>query len=91
VPALPEPSRFLVTPSEAGERLDKIIARHLRLGRRSVAELFARGAVRVQGRLAAKGSLGRAGEEVSVSFSPEQGPQPEPDARWAGDGRPALR
>ncbi|MBN1607064.1 MAG: RluA family pseudouridine synthase [Polyangiaceae bacterium] len=60
--------------------MDKIIARHLRLGRRRVGELFARGAVRVQGRPAAKGVLGRAGQEVSVSFSPDEGPLPEPDA-----------
>jgi 23S rRNA pseudouridine1911/1915/1917 synthase len=81
VPELTAPSRFVVTLSEAGERLDKLIARHLHLGRRGVGELFARGAVRVEGRPAAKGALGRAGQEVSVSFRPDEGPLPEPNAR----------
>jgi len=80
VPAPPAPTTFVLTVSEAGERLDKIVARHLQLGRRSVGELFARGMVRVEGRPTMKGVLGRAGQEVSVSFSPDEGPLPEPDA-----------
>jgi 23S rRNA pseudouridine1911/1915/1917 synthase len=80
VPPPPAPSRFVVTLSEAGERLDKLVARHLHLGRRSVGQLFARGAVRLQGRPAAKGMVVRTGQEIFVSFSPDEGPAPEPDA-----------
>src|SRR4029079_17678098 len=51
----------------ANERLDKLIVRHATgIGRRGVAELFQRGAVRVDGRVAKKGDRARANSTVTV-------------------------
>jgi 23S rRNA pseudouridine1911/1915/1917 synthase len=72
--------RFVVAPSEAGKRLDKIVALRLGLGRRRVAELFAQGAIEVQGRPTAKGGLARAGSSVTVNVPPGEGPLAEPGA-----------
>jgi 23S rRNA pseudouridine1911/1915/1917 synthase len=71
---------FDVQPDEAGERIDKLVARRLAdFGRRGTAELFARGSVRVSGRRAKKGDRVRAGDSVSVE---DAAPviAPEPDA-----------
>jgi 23S rRNA pseudouridine1911/1915/1917 synthase len=42
--------RFVVGPAEAGERVDRVIARSTKLGRRTVRDLFAAGRVKVDGR-----------------------------------------
>lgn len=80
VPALPSPSCFVVVSSEVGQRLDRLVAHRLGLGRRRVGELFAEGAIQVQGRPAVKGALARADQEVTIRFVPDEGPLAEPDA-----------
>jgi 23S rRNA pseudouridine1911/1915/1917 synthase len=56
-----------VAPEEEGERVDRLVVRHAAsLGRRGVAELFRRGAVRVGGHVVKKGARARAGDEISV-------------------------
>src|SRR5260221_10541741 len=68
---------FRVAEDEAGERIDKLVARHAGLsGRRSIAELFRSGAVCVGGRTAKKGASARANDEVSVRLSPAIEPEP---------------
>jgi 23S rRNA pseudouridine1911/1915/1917 synthase len=73
--------RFHVAQGEAG-RADKIVAaRFPGVGRRRLAELFARGAVRVNGRVARKGDKIAAGAEIALSETPEAdfAPAPGPD------------
>jgi 23S rRNA pseudouridine1911/1915/1917 synthase len=73
--------RFQIEEGEAGERLDRLVVRReTGLGRRRAAELFAAGAVRVDGRRAAKGDLGRAGSTVEVELGEPDRAAPEPDA-----------
>lgn len=76
-------TRFCVEPDEAG-RIDRIVAaRFPGAGRKRVAELFARGAVRIDGRLARKGDLAAPGAEITVSEAPamsaDLAPEPEPE------------
>jgi 23S rRNA pseudouridine1911/1915/1917 synthase len=67
---------FHVGDGEDGERLDRVVARHVKLGRRKLAELFQRGAVRVGGRVVKKGLVARKGEEVMVRLAPLIVPEP---------------
>lgn len=68
--------RFRVPGEAAPERADRVIARALpHLGRRPIAELFARGAVRIDGHLAKKGERVAAGALVELTDVP-----PEPAA-----------
>lgn len=72
---------FTVSASEAGQRLDKLVVARSELGRRRVAELFARGQVAVAGRRIPKGEPAREGDEIVVSFDADDRPAPEPEAR----------
>lgn len=72
---------FTVSTGEAGQRLDKLVVARSELGRRRVAELFARGRVLVGGRRLPKGELAREGDEVVVTFEVDDRPAPEPEAR----------
>src|SRR5215470_9081288 len=64
---------FMVDASEAGERLDRVVAAHCtQLSRTRVQELIDAGLVRVDGRATKKGSVRlRGGEEVTVE-APER-------------------
>ena len=53
---------FVVGPTEAGERVDRLVATHLSASRAAVRRLIERGAVRVGGRRARKGQ--RVGAEI---------------------------
>lgn len=74
---------FTVSPSEAGQRLDKLVVARSELGRRRVAELFQQGQVVVGGRRVPKGEPAREGDEIVVSLDVDDRPSPEPDARLA--------
>ena len=68
---------FDVEGGDAGQRLDKLVARHVKSGgRRKVAELFERGAVRVGGRVAKKGAVAQEGDAVTVRLAPAILPEP---------------
>jgi 23S rRNA pseudouridine1911/1915/1917 synthase len=69
---------FRVAEAEAGQRLDKLVTRRVGSGgRRKVAELFEKGAVRLGGRIARKSALAHAGDEVTVRMAPLLRPEPE--------------
>jgi 23S rRNA pseudouridine1911/1915/1917 synthase len=73
---------FLVTFAEDGRRVDKLVAEHAKSGgRRKVAELFERGAVRIGGRVVKKGTVAREGDAVTVQLT--EALRPEPDAPLA--------
>ena len=75
------PFVFTVAPGEAGQRLDKLLTQRVPgLGRRSARRLFEAGAVHVAGRQVTKGTLVRAGDEVSVQLGEPDKAAPEPDA-----------
>lgn len=59
---------YTIEPKDAGERLDVVVVRalHGRAGRSRVRDLFAKGAVKVRGKTAAKGWRARAGDVISV-------------------------
>jgi 23S rRNA pseudouridine1911/1915/1917 synthase len=66
----PSETRFVVLPEDDG-RLDRVLARHFpHASRRLLAELFAEGAVRVNGKRAKKGDHAVPGAEVSVARQP---------------------
>jgi 23S rRNA pseudouridine1911/1915/1917 synthase len=74
-------AQSLRVPAEAeGARLDVFLAHRLDLGRRYVWRLLERGCIRLEGRLAAKGVVLRAGEQLDVaSFRhPSEGPVADP-------------
>lgn len=72
---------FTVSDADAGERVDVLLLRRLPgLGRRGAAELFARGAVRVSGKVVKKGSRPVAGAEVTAELRGARVVEPEPDA-----------
>lgn len=72
---------FVVEPTEAGQRLDKVvISRVPGLGRRRATELFARGRVSVEGRRAQKGDPARPGERVVVELGGPDHARPDPEA-----------
>jgi 23S rRNA pseudouridine1911/1915/1917 synthase len=77
------PTRLEVSPQDAGLRLDVLLARELRLSRGYVRRLFARGAVRLDGRPAAKGAILETGDRVEVEpfRHPDAGPLAAPDLR----------
>ena len=74
---------IVVAAGQSGERLDKLVVGAIAgLGRGGARKLFNRGKVRVNGRLAPKGAVARAGDDA-WSYSPDAtGPEavPEPDA-----------
>lgn len=81
----------MVSAAEAGERVDRLVVRHVPgLGRRGARELFAAGAVMVDGRRSLAGAPARAGAQIEVTLGEER-PLPEPalplDVRLE---RPAL-
>lgn len=77
----PVPVSFRVSAEDAGERLDKLVVKHGgELGRRGVTELFRKGAVRVEGRIAKKGDRAREGDEVRLDPEGATPILPEPDA-----------
>jgi 23S rRNA pseudouridine1911/1915/1917 synthase len=57
---------MVVSPAEAGERLDSYVAERLGLSRRHVVRLLRRERVTLGGRPAAKGTLLRAGDRLEV-------------------------
>ncbi|MCC6215026.1 MAG: RluA family pseudouridine synthase [Polyangiaceae bacterium] len=62
------PLSFVVTEREGGARLDAVVQRRLvTLGRRAVAERFAAGAVRCDGRVSRKGDVAVPGATVEVA------------------------
>jgi 23S rRNA pseudouridine1911/1915/1917 synthase len=70
---------FRIAPDEAGQRIDKVIARKLPdLGRRAAADLFGQGRVLVDGKVARKGDRAQPGASVTVRFE-EQDVEREPD------------
>jgi 23S rRNA pseudouridine1911/1915/1917 synthase len=73
---------FSVESADAGERIDKLVARRVEHGgRRKLAELFERGAVRVGGRVAKKGSVAREGDAITVRLAPSIGAEPDAPLR----------
>jgi 23S rRNA pseudouridine1911/1915/1917 synthase len=76
-PSFAESTSFQVGDAEDGERLDRLVADHTKVGRRKVAELFERGAVRVKGRVVKKGAIARKGEDVTVRLAPLIVPEPD--------------
>lgn len=69
----------MVSAAEAGERLDRLVVRHARgLGRRRARELFAEGAVTVDGRPARAGAPAVADSRVEVALADER-PLAEPE------------
>lgn len=72
---------FVIAPDEAGLRLDQIVVRHVSsLGRRGVAELFRRGAVRSDGRISKKGDRVEPGRTITVVRGDATPIRPEPEA-----------
>jgi 23S rRNA pseudouridine1911/1915/1917 synthase len=71
---------FCITPAEVGERVDKLVARKLQLGRRPTSELFAGGEVRVDGRRVRKGFVVSAGQSVVAESVCANEATPEPGA-----------
>jgi 23S rRNA pseudouridine1911/1915/1917 synthase len=72
---------FRVSATEAGQRLDRVVvARVPGLGRRAVRVLCARGAIRVEGKRAAKGLLLSTDAEVTVEPGTSDQALPEPEA-----------
>jgi 23S rRNA pseudouridine1911/1915/1917 synthase len=70
-PASDGPLRFVLATDE-DERLDRVLARRFPgAGRARLGELFARGAVRVDGRVARKGDRARPGATVLLAEPPE--------------------
>jgi 23S rRNA pseudouridine1911/1915/1917 synthase len=70
-----------VAAKDEGLRLDVLLARELRLGRRQVRRLLDRESVQIAGRPAPKGLLLRAGDRIEVQAfrHPDQGPLADPD------------
>ena len=67
-----------MSAAEAGERLDRLVVRHVRaLGRRQARELIESGHVTVDGRRARAGAPAVSGSRVEVS-RPDDTPEPEP-------------
>lgn len=75
---------FTVDEAKQGQRLDKVVIEALghRIGRSGAKELFATGAVRVNGHRASKGDVADAGQVVTVQLPDDVGERPaaEPDA-----------
>jgi len=70
---------FRVALDEAGQRIDKVIARKLPdLGRRAAADLFGKGRVLVDGKAARKGDRAQAGASVTIQLE-EGDVEPEPE------------
>jgi 23S rRNA pseudouridine1911/1915/1917 synthase len=70
---------FVVSPEEAGERLDRLVVRHVPgLGRSSARELFAAGRVRADGRAVRAGTTALGGSRIEVAELDER-PLPEPE------------
>ncbi|HVU05756.1 MAG TPA: RluA family pseudouridine synthase [Polyangiaceae bacterium] len=70
---------FTVGPDERGERLDRVVVRHVpALGRRAAASLFAEGRVFVRGRVARKGDPATDGDVVTLSVTSTAPIDPEP-------------
>lgn len=70
-----------VSPAEAGERLDRCLARHLpELSRTRIQELIDAGGVRVAGRQAKRSHRVAAGEAVEIDVLPRPAARAEPEA-----------
>ncbi|MSP62508.1 MAG: RluA family pseudouridine synthase [Myxococcales bacterium] len=76
------PIEFVVAPSEAGERLDHLVATQACSSRSAARRVIDAGQVRVNGRLAKKGLAVRAGDRITVAEPPPDAealrPLPEP-------------
>jgi 23S rRNA pseudouridine1911/1915/1917 synthase len=71
-------ARFVVSAADAGERLDRLLVRHVPgLGRRAARELFARGAVTADGRTVRAATPAVAGSLIECAL-PDESPTPEP-------------
>lgn len=70
--------RFTASPEDAGERLDRCLARWMGISRRQAMAAIQAGAVRVDGRRAAKAHLLREGEEILARIALDRSPLPEP-------------
>ena len=70
--------RFTVGPEDEGERIDRFLVERLGISRRRVGRAIEEGAVRVDGRRAAKGYRLKQGEEVVARVETELAPVPEP-------------
>lgn len=71
--------RFAVPAEEAGERLDRSIARHAGVGRRRARELCDGGSVSVDGRRGRAADAVSPGATIEVELS-EEGAEPDPGA-----------
>lgn len=87
LPVNAEELSFVVEPNEAGLRMDQLVVRRLgvpgrdgALGRRGVSELFGRGAVRCDGRVAKKGDRAETGRTVLIVRGDATPIRPESEA-----------
>jgi 23S rRNA pseudouridine1911/1915/1917 synthase len=82
---MPQRPEIIVDASAAGERLDRFLRLRLpELSRAALAEFIGRGAVRVNGKRASKGSLLRAGDRIVIQ-------EAEATPRSAADSELQLR
>jgi 23S rRNA pseudouridine1911/1915/1917 synthase len=73
--------RFVVEPSQAGERLDKfVIAVVPGLGRKGARRLFDEGRVRINGKRPRKGDLAKQGDQVVIAMPDTAGPNAVPES-----------
>lgn len=78
--------RFILDPTEAGQRLDKIVISKLQgVGRKGARRLFEEGRILVNRRRASKGDVAQAGDELSILVlqTAAPGAVPEPGAPLA--------
>lgn len=71
--------RIEVGDAEAGERIDRLIARHTGLGRLRTKRLFTEGLVRLNGHRARKGRAVELGDQVELELPAPEAAQPDPD------------
>lgn len=72
-----EERRFVAGPEDAGQRLDRCLARWMGISRRRATSAIEEGAVLVDGRPAPKGHLLRPGQEVLARVPTDLAPVPE--------------
>jgi 23S rRNA pseudouridine1911/1915/1917 synthase len=71
--------KFEVGGDEAGERVDRWVARKLACSGAEAKRLVAEGRVRVDGKRVKKGQLLKAGSAVEIEASGDKRPQPQPE------------
>jgi 23S rRNA pseudouridine1911/1915/1917 synthase len=78
IPRMEAPRTLVVSPADAGARLDVLLARELRVSRGYARRLLRLGIATIGGRQAVKGTLLRSGDRIEIgSFRhPDEGPPP---------------